>query len=53
MSAQTNEIVTRDEPAGTETVEAVAGLGAYIRDYLARCGVVSWAPFPRWSASSL
>ncbi|MGH3337454.1 MAG: hypothetical protein ACRDPL_01310, partial [Propionibacteriaceae bacterium] len=36
MSAQTDEIVTRDEPEGTETVEGVAGLGAYIRDYLAR-----------------
>jgi D-xylose transport system permease protein len=36
MSAQTDEIVTRDELAGRETVEGVAALGAHIRDYLAR-----------------
>ena len=36
MSAQTDEIVTRDEPESREPVEGLAGLGAYARDYLAR-----------------
>jgi len=36
MSAQTDEIVTRDEPEIREPVEGLAGLGAYARDYLAR-----------------
>jgi D-xylose transport system permease protein len=36
MSAQTDEIVTRDEPESREPVEGLAGLGAHTRDYLAR-----------------
>jgi D-xylose transport system permease protein len=36
MSAQTDEIVTRDEPESREPVEGLAALGAYARDYLAR-----------------
>ena len=36
MSAQTDEIVTRDEPEIREPVEGLAGLGAYARDYVAR-----------------
>jgi hypothetical protein len=49
MSAQADEIVARKEPEGREPVEEVAGLGAYTRDYLARVGAASSAPFPRWS----
>jgi D-xylose transport system permease protein len=36
MTAQTDEIVAQDEPAGREPVEGLAALGVYARGYLAR-----------------
>ena len=36
MTAKIDEIVTRKEPEGQKPVERVAGLGAYIKEYLAR-----------------
>jgi len=36
MSAETEEVVARDEPESREPVEGLAALGAYTRGYLAR-----------------
>jgi D-xylose transport system permease protein len=36
MSAQTDEIVEQDEPAGRPPVEGMAALGVYLKGYLAR-----------------
>ncbi|HEV7652568.1 MAG TPA: ABC transporter permease [Actinophytocola sp.] len=36
MSAQADEVVAQEEPAGRERVEGLAALGVYLRGYLAR-----------------